>query len=63
MAAYLLYVTDENGQKSVTWSHTDDGLPCLHFPDDQPVTIVLEHKSCTTFIDLDENGEFTIEQA
>jgi hypothetical protein len=60
--SYKLYIVNDN-DRSVTWSHTEGfgGKPCLVFPDDKDCTIVIEHPTCTTYIDISAEGFLEIE--
>lgn len=56
--AYRLFVIDERG-RTVNFTqpdHSRNGKPCLHFPDDKPFTLVLEHDTVTTYIPFDGDG-------
>jgi hypothetical protein len=60
MSAYHLYAVDEKG-RSVGWTHNTKGQPALHVPDDEDITIILEHPTAVTFINVSKNGDFEIE--
>ena len=57
---YHLYAVDESG-KSAAWTHNEKGHAALHLPDDQRVTIVLEHPTTTTYMILEADGSWVIE--
>lgn len=63
--SYELFIIGDNG-KPASWSHTSierqkGSLPCLHFPDDRDIVIVIQHPTRTTHIYISADGELDIE--